>query len=168
MALKEHHQATELVPSSTPGPSPDIRMMVTEREYLSVEVKTSPDLGQRSRAMSTSEAATFIEGCIDASKSQLASNRPALLVLGGFHIDQETFNRLAQAAERLMARGRDRPELFAIVLSHTRFAPPTVVNRRVLVGLAHETRIKSNPRYQGTLRFVGDWAGTWRFEKTGG
>jgi hypothetical protein len=166
MALKEHHHATELVPSSTPGPSPDIRMAVTENEDLAVEVKTSAELAQRGRAMSESEAAKFVEDCLDASKRQLVRGQPALLVLGGFHIDQDTFNRIADAAERLMSRGRRRPELLAIVLSHTRFASPTVVHRRVLVGLAHEMRIKSNPRYQGRLRFVGEWSGVWRFEKT--
>lgn len=163
MALKEHHQRTELVPSNTPGPSPDIRMVLTHSRHLNVEVKSSPDLGQRAHAMSRSEGGAFIEQCLDASKRQLVRGQPAVLAIGGFHIDPETFGRLAAAAERSMLEGHPRYDLLAMVLSHTRFTAPSVVNRRVIVGLVHETTIKSNPRYRGTIRFVGEWGGEWRF-----
>ena len=67
-ALKEHHPKTELVASSTPGPSADLRMVVSDEHGLAVEVKTSLSLGQRSRSMSPSEAVDFINGVIkDAS-----------------------------------------------------------------------------------------------------
>jgi hypothetical protein len=117
--------------------------------------------------MAESEAIKFIEDSLTSSKRQLVAGEPSLLVVGGFHIDRETFNRLSAAAERLMSHGNARPDLLAIVISHTRFVHPTVVHRRVIVGLAHETRIKSNGRYRGTLRFVGDWAGQWKFTKSG-
>jgi hypothetical protein len=169
-ALKEHHPRTELVASSTPGPSPDIRMVVSEEDYLAVEVKTSQSLGPRPQAMSASEASAFVENAIrDASngfKRQLVKGHPGLLVIGGFQIDSATFKALGEAAAQVLARGRPRRHLLAVVISHTRFAAPTVKDRRVLVGLEHETQIRSNRRYAGDLRFVGDWFGVWRFEKT--
>ena len=171
-ALKQHHPKTELVASSTPGPSADLRMVVSDEHGLAVEVKTSLSLGQRSWSMSASEAVDFINGAIkDASggfRRQLEKGQPGVLVVGGFHIDRGTLDAPGDAAGQVLALWSQRTHLLAIVVSHTRFAAPTVVNRRVLVGLAHETRIKSNPRYAGNLRLTGEWAGEWHLQSTGG
>ena len=85
-------------------------------------------------------------------------------MIGGFHIDPDTYRALADAAVQILARGRRRTHLLAIVISHTRFTAPSIENGRVIVGLAHETRIRSNPHYESDLRFVGDWAGQWHLE----
>jgi hypothetical protein len=144
-------------------------MVVTDQDYLAVEVKTSYAIGQRGGAMSVSEARTFVEHSVrEASngfKRQLEKGRPGVLVIGGSHIDSGTFSALGDAAAHVLAHGRPRRQLLAIVISQTRFAAPAVKRRRVLVGLEHGTRITTNPRYGGDLRFVGDWAGQWRFEK---
>ena len=167
-ALKQHHPGTKLVGSSRPGRSPDLRMVVTDQHNLAVEVKTSLSLGQRTSAMSRAGAMALVENSIKGAstgfKGQLASGSPGVLVIGGFHIDADTFKALGDAAGQVLEHGRRRSHLLAIVISHTRFIPPVVENGRVSVGLAHETRIRSNPRYSGKLRFVGEWAGEWHLE----
>lgn len=169
-ALRQHHPGTVLVASSSPGRSPDLRMVVTDEHDLAVEMKTSLSLGQRAKPMRLDEAIEFITDALKNASSgfrgQLEEGHPGVLVVGGFHIDPETFKALGDAAGEVLARGRRRTHLLAIVINHTRFIAPTMERDRVIVGLAHETRIRSNPRYAGDLRFVGEWFGEWRLEKT--
>jgi len=167
-ALKERHPGTLLVASGSAGRSPDLRMVVTDQHNLAVEVKSSLSLGQRASPMHLTEAVELVEKSIKGAstgfRGQLATGTPGVLVIGGFNIDAGTFAALGDAAGQVLSRGRWRSHLLAIVISHTRLVPPRVENGRVSVGLAHETRIRSNPRYIGHLRFIGDWGGDWRLE----
>jgi hypothetical protein len=69
------------------------------------------------------------------------------------------------AAGYVLARGRRRTHLLGIIIS--RFLLPTtwMEDGRVAIVMAHETRIRSNPRHAGKLRFVGEWTGDWRLEQ---
>jgi hypothetical protein len=164
-ALRQHHSKTEIVASSTPGSSPDLRMVVGDEHGLAVEVKTSHSLSQRSEPMTAAAAVPFVEKSLkdlgSGFKRQLARGQPGVLVIGGFHIDPDTFRALGDAAAVVLGRGRQRTHLLAIVISHTRYITPS----GRMLAMAHETRIVSNPQYLGDLRFVGEWAGDWHLEK---
>jgi hypothetical protein len=168
-ALRERHQRTELVASGVQGGSADLRMVVTEHDWLEVEVKSSRALSNRSTAMPSSEALKFVTSQLrrptKGGRRQLAEDRPGMLVIGGVEIDNATFKALGDAAGHLLERGRRRPNLLAIVISKTFAVEPTVENGRVIVQFGHISRIRSNPQYTGNLRFVGRWDGEWRLEK---
>ena len=167
-ALRLHHPGTQLVASGGPTQSADLRMVVTDEHSLAVEVKTSPDFGSRGRGMTQSEAFVAIERALrKASKGfdgQLKDGHPCVLVIGGFNIDSETFNALGNAAGAVLAKRPERRNLLAIVVSDISIVAKQEAGRPT-VELAHKTRIRSNDRYSGPLRFVGEWAGEWHLVK---
>lgn len=170
-ALRERHQRTELVASGVQGGSADLRMVVTEHDWLEVEVKTSLALSNRRTAMEFSEALKFVTTQVrkptKGGRRQLGEDRPGMLVIGGVEIDNATFQALGDAAGHVLERGRRRPNLVAVVISKTFAVEPTVEYGRVIVQFGHMSRIRSNPQYAGNLRFVGRWDGEWRLEKVG-
>ncbi len=167
-SLRQKHPQTELVASSTPGRSPDLRMVVSDEHELAVEVKTSLELAGRSKAMPESEALKFIEGAIHGAstgfKGQLKACRPGVLVVGGFQIDTDTFTALGNAAGHVLRSRRQRTHLLAIIVARFVLPSPWIEDGRAAILMGHQTRIRTNPWYAGTLRFVGDWAGEWHLE----
>lgn len=148
-ALRERHQRTELVASGVQGGSADLRMVVTEHDWLAVEVKTSLALSNRRTAIEFSEALKFVATQLrrptKGGRRQLGEDRPSMLVIGGVGIDNATFKALGDAAGHLLERGRRRPNLLAIVISKTFAVEPTVENGRVIVQFGHMSQSGAIP-----------------------
>lgn len=161
-ALKEHHPDIELVPSNTPGSSPDLRMVVSKDAHVAIEVKTSIGLSNRAEPMTPREAYEHVYGALRQAGrgGQLTDETPGILVIGSSWMDSKTFMTLRSASIKVMAEHR-RQQLLAIVISHTPLASLTVVAGRLQVGLEHHTTIESNLFYTGKLRLTGEWAGEW-------
>jgi hypothetical protein len=163
-ALLEHHQATELVPSGGSAqqlrgstPSADIRMVVTARHSVFVEVKTVPQLGFRRESLTGQPARATITNALRAAITQF-QGQPAMLVIGGFGVDSTTFDEMGNAAGEVVMRP-DHPNLMAIVISDLSPVAGKTVD------MAHKTRIRSNARYSGPVRLVGEWAGEWQLRE---
>jgi hypothetical protein len=172
-ALKEHHSGTELVASGTPDRSPDLRMVVTHEHDLAVEVKTSLGLSNRAHAVPGSEALRAVERAIKHAstgfKGQLAAGKPGILVIGGFHIESETYAALGDAAGNVMASGRPRRNLLAIVISHLRFEQVSVAGGQYVRGDGPPDAHPDQSSVLGTVAFrrrmgvcLAAGAGAWR------
>jgi hypothetical protein len=167
-ALKEHHKDVALVAAPKVGRAADLSVVVTDEYELAVEVKTSPKF--RGDILLDSDAVDVISHALSEAGTsvggQLGPDRPAILVVGGTQIDAVSFERLERACTYWLQRPIRTPDhLLGIVISRI-FFKVGVVDSRVQVILSHESRIRRNPRYSGSLRLHGDWANDWRLVPT--
>jgi hypothetical protein len=162
-SLKDHHPAVRLVASSTPGRSPDLAVDVTDKRELSIEVKTSPELAINT--LSQFDALKFVTKALKAvgtgSGSQVAAGKPALLVIGGLHMDDTNFERLTEASEYVLAHKLgSKSHLLGIVVTKL-FYKVGLAHGHVEVVLSQESRVRRNSAYAGDLKLEGDWSGDW-------
>ncbi len=143
--LRVHHPSVELVVATATARTADLMMVVPEESGMAVEVKAPAALWQRERALDIREAVWIVRNRLARAGTgvtgQLAAGRPALLVVAGFLLSEETFEVLMHGADIALRNQQPRrPHLLGIALFNQR-ARVQMSGGRVEVLLEQQSRI---------------------------
>ena len=107
----------EFIPGGR-GRTPDLRLRISARRALELELKTPRALQRRpSVAVPPKEAGELIEKAVHESRTQFSPHAPAVLAIGGAFWTDDFEDHARATAEILRRRGRKR--LVAVVLAST-------------------------------------------------
>jgi hypothetical protein len=144
----------------------DLWILMDSEQHFSVEVKTPVALEDPSTLLTHEGALRIIRKSLSRARTgpggQLSEESPALLLIGGFHLDpQQDMATLEHAATEVLRRwGKEKPHLAGIVLSsfvlllHNAFVDP---EGRVGGGaessfeMTLQVEIVRNPHYTGSF-----------------
>jgi len=161
-ALKVRHPSLEIIPSPSPGKSPDISLSLSDTAGLKVEVKAPRALWQPDKHPTESEAIKLVDDAWDKAKAQLASDdlkRVSLLVIAGLTMSPDLVDRLTVAVDYWLRR-KPRPTLFGIALFNLAQGVKVIAGRAE-VTLQQESRLRRNTAYRGKVQMMGTWESPW-------
>jgi hypothetical protein len=147
---------------SVSGRGADLMLVTGPRQQAAIEIKAPRVLRNRSTPLSHSESLEIVTKALKKAgtggKGQLSRERPGLLVIGGFHLNDSDLDQLENACKSYLldaARRKRHTQLLGIsivsvgVAAEAKFNAVGVVERRVSGAL--QVRIAKNAGYVGAI-----------------